>query len=87
MDLLTVKVISPQDTLFNGEAFALSSSNSSGNFDVLPQHADFITIVENQPITIQTEKKEKVTFQFPLAIIYTAKNNVTVYAKTEPPIL
>lgn len=87
MELFNLKVISPQDTLFEGKAASLSSKNSSGNFDILAEHADFITIIENQPIVIRTEDKKKQTLQFDLAIIYTTKNNVIVYAKTESPTL
>ncbi len=80
---IQVKVISPQDVLFVGKATSVSSKNTSGNFDILAQHANFITIVENQPIVIRTQKKEKISFQFPLAVIYATNNNVSVYAKTE----
>ncbi len=86
-DVLSIKVISPQDLLFQEEALSVSSKNSSGNFDILPGHSDFITIIENQQIIINNTKKEKVTFRFPLAIIYTTNNTVTIFAKTESPTL
>lgn len=86
-DILSVKVISPQDVVFQDNALSVSSKNSSGNFDMLPGHSDFITIIENQPIVINSAKKEKVTFRFPLAIIYTTNNTVTIFAKTESPTL
>ena len=87
MEVLKVKVISPQDVLYDGEAQAISSKNVGGVFDVLPQHSDFITIVENQPIVIKTLQKDKLTFQFPLAVIYVHQNIATIYAKTAPPTL
>lgn len=80
--IIQVKVISPQDVLFDAEAISVSSKNTSGNFDILAQHANFITIIENQPIVIRTIKKEKISFQFPLAVIYTINNKVSVYAET-----
>ncbi len=84
---LNLKIISPQDILFQGEVYAVSSKNSSGDFDILPEHTDFITIIENQPIVIRKTPKEKITFHFPLAIMYTNENIVTIYAKTASPEL
>lgn len=87
METFNLKVISPQDLLFEGQIVSLSSKNSSGNFDVLAEHADFVSIIENQPIVIRTASNQKQTFKFTLAIIYTTKNNVIIYAKTQSPTL
>lgn len=91
METLTVKVISPQDVLYDGQALSISSKNVAGSFDVLPKHSDFITIVENQPIVVKTFNPpaggDKLTFQFPLSVIYVHENKVTIYGKTEPPTL
>ena len=75
--LLHVRIISPQQLILDVQANSVSSKNQQGPFDILPQHANFITIIENQPIVIRTEKS--LTFQFPLAIILTTKNNVNIY--------
>ena len=83
-----LKVVSPQDTLFEGKALSVSSRNSAGNFDILPEHANFITIVENSPIVIRpASPAEKITFTFPLAIVYVTNNRATIYAKLESPKL
>ncbi len=91
MEVLQVKIISPQDVLYQDQALSVSSKNSSGKFDILPEHSDFITIIEKQPILIQPANspagKERVTFQFELAIIYTTNNIVTIFAKTASPTL
>jgi len=54
---LTVKIISPTQTLFDGEAYSISSINSSGKFDILPYHANFITLVQKVPIILRVRKK------------------------------
>ncbi len=56
---LTVKIISPTQTIFDGEAFSVSSVNSLGKFDILPMHANFITLIQKQPIFLRIEKKEE----------------------------
>lgn len=83
MEVLKVTILSPHATLFSGDALSVTSKNSSGNFDILPQHANFITIIENQLITIIKPNNEKVTFQFPLGIIYQVNNVVNIYTKPE----
>ena len=54
---LTVKIISPTQTIFDGEAYSISSINSLGKFDILPYHANFITLVQKAPITLRVRKK------------------------------
>jgi len=82
-----LKIISPQSVLYEGQAFAVSSTNSMGPFDILAEHADFITIIENQTIIVRKPNKEKLTFTNPLSIIYTQNNHCTIYVKTDFPIL
>lgn len=83
--ILHVKVISPKETIFDGEALSVSSKNSIGPFDILPEHANFITVIEGNPIMIRTPQKEKepLTFNFPLAIIYNINNKVSIYTDVQ----
>lgn len=57
-NVLNVKIISPTQTIFDGEAYAVSSVNSAGKFDILPYHANFITLVQNSPIILRVKKKD-----------------------------
>lgn len=72
--------MTPMEVAYEGEALAVSSSNSEGKFDIIPQHANFVTIVENQPITVLKTDKSKLNFNFSQAIIYCSANQVKVYA-------
>ena len=77
--MLYVTILSPRETIFEGQALSISSKNSAGKFDILPQHANFITLIENQPITIFLPGKKSLNFEFPVAIIYTTQNSVKIY--------
>ena len=77
-DLLSVKINSPQKIVWEGMAKSVSSTNSQGPFDILPQHANFVTIIENQPIKIVTER-EKLEFKFHLCFMYTHNDFVFLY--------
>lgn len=56
-DLLKVKILSPTQTIYDGEAVSVSSVNSLGKFDILPYHANFITLVQKNPVTLRVKKK------------------------------
>lgn len=77
--LLQVKITSPKETIFEGPVVSVSSKNSSGDFDILPLHANFITLIENKPIVIRMNNKQVKSYTFPVAIIYTRENKVDIY--------
>lgn len=79
--MLQVKIISPKQDLFQGQASSVSSVNSQGKFDILPEHANFITIIEKSPIVVRTADNRTLTFNFPLAIIHTEKDQVSIYTQ------
>ena len=82
---LHVRILSPQQLFLDTLALSVSSKNLSGSFDILPLHANFITIVENQPIVVRLAGQKPITFKFPLAIIYTTVNQVNIYTYIQPP--
>lgn len=77
--LLHVIIRTPKQILYEGDALAVSSTNTVGKFDILPQHANFITMTVHVPVIILTPKKETLTFHLPLSIIYNSENTVKVY--------
>jgi len=78
--LLEVFVINPDEMLWSGLAKSVSSENSSGPFDILSQHANFVTMIKNKPIVIKTDKGEKVTYSYKSAIISVENDKVLIYS-------
>jgi F0F1-type ATP synthase epsilon subunit len=76
---LNVKIISPKADLYNDQAYSVSSANSLGNFDVLPLHANFITLLKNAKVTIVDKDKKKFEFSFAVAILEAMENKVVIY--------
>ena len=76
--MINIEISSPEKEIWNGTAESLSSVNSSGPFDILPMHANFITILENQKISINTGSKIE-EFRFPNAVLYASKNKIIIY--------
>ena len=76
---LKVRVLSPRQIIFEDEALSVSSKNSLGIFDILPLHANFITLIENNVIRIQKKDKSVTTIDVPFAILYQINNQVNIY--------
>ncbi len=76
---LHIRIISPQQLILDTEADSVSSKNSQGPFDILPQHANFITLVENSPIVIRSKGQKPLNLKFPVAIIMNQENKVNIY--------
>ena len=77
--VLKVRIVSPKETIFQGDVLSISSTNSKGPFDILPLHANFITLIENKPIKISTADKKNISYTFPLAIVYARTDAVDIY--------
>ena len=75
---LQVKVVSIGRLIWRGEATSVSSVNSKGQFDILGQHRNFLTIVEKVPIIVRSREADK-KFEFPRSIIYVLQNKVSIF--------
>ncbi len=47
---LQVQVITSSKLIYNGAAFAVSSINKIGPFDILPEHENFITLLKDKVV-------------------------------------
>jgi F0F1-type ATP synthase epsilon subunit len=75
---LNVKIIALGEIIWNGEAKSITAENTSGVFDILPEHTNFISILKETPITIQTENEKK-EFSFPRSLLYAKANMIKIY--------
>lgn len=64
--------------LFDGDVFAVTSYNDKGEFDVLPEHENFISTIKNKLIIHKT-RKEKEEFQIENGIIRVTRDRVYAY--------
>lgn len=76
---LHVRIISPQKLILETEAESVSSKNLDGPFDILSLHANFLTVIEKQPIVVRINGQKPLTYNFPFAIIFAQKNQVNIY--------
>lgn len=57
--VMEVKVHSPFKNYYDGEAFSLSGENATGPFDILPQHHNFISLLNPCELLIRSPKGEQ----------------------------
>jgi F0F1-type ATP synthase epsilon subunit len=76
--ILHIKIQSPEGLVWEGQGASISSENLLGPFDILPQHARFITIIQEKEIRIQ-EDKEVRRFSFPRALMFVQNDEVAIY--------
>ncbi len=79
-NLLQVRINSPEEVIWEGTAEAVSSTNSQGIFDILPEHANFVTLINNQPILIKKYGSENLVFHFYYAVIHNENNTINIFA-------
>lgn len=79
-NLLDVKIFwSPttkQET-FKGKAKAISGKNRLGNFDILPGHTNFISLIFEE-LKVYTPEKE-ISFKFNRGVLETSENQVKIF--------
>jgi len=80
-DYLKVKIFwmpLTKEVFYEGEALSVSSKNQLGKFDILPKHANFITLIFDE-LSIVTLKGEKITYRFKRGVLEVRKNKVNIY--------
>jgi len=76
--LLHITIRNREKVIFDGDAIALSSVNSEGPFDVLPQHINFISIIKEY-ITIYKPDKSKQEYKLRIGLMKVNGNKIEIY--------
>ena len=79
--LLDVRISDAKALIWKGQARSISTKNLEGPLDVLPMHANFITLLKNAPIHIQTKDGAVKRFTFPLAVMSVRDNIAHIYTE------
>lgn len=81
-NVLSVEVRNPDRILYSGPATAVSSKNSVGPLDILPQHENFISLLTDK-IVIHQDKHQKQEIPNQSAIVKAKANRVSVFLGVE----
>jgi F0F1-type ATP synthase epsilon subunit len=70
-----------QDILFQAEVTAVSSLNGRGPFDILPEHAHFISLIFKQ-ITIHQKDGTQRQIDIDNGILHVEDDKINIYLET-----
>ena len=77
-DSIYAKVHAPYKVYFEGEANSVSAASLTGNFDILPKHHNFITLLVACDIVVRTSTREE-TIRIQGGIMHVKANRVIVF--------
>lgn len=78
IETLTVIARAPFEVYYEGDALSVSAINRVGEFDVLPGHADFFSVLKPCEVLIETTG-DPVQFTINNGIITTRDNEVMLF--------
>jgi F0F1-type ATP synthase epsilon subunit len=75
----TVKIFSPFQTYYQGEAISLSAANRTGPFDILPGHINFFSLITSGTVVVNTGFQQ-LEFQIGRGVVRVTRDDVTLFA-------
>ena len=82
---LQVEIVSPDGSVFSGEASGIRAPGVQGSFEVLHNHAPMLAAFEVGPIWVTLDSGDKVAFATSGGFLEVLRNRVTVLAETAEP--
>ena len=80
---INVTIMSADEVVWEGSAKAISSENNAGPFDVLPDHAHFITLIKNSLVVVHLlDETQNRTFKLEQAVLFFQNNTAKIYIHT-----
>ena len=75
-------VMSRGGVLYNGDVYSLTSINEEGRFDILPHHANFISLISSVLVIGELDGSKK-EIKIENGLLRTRENRVEVYVGVE----
>lgn len=79
-ETMTLRVVSPERIVFEGEARSLVAPAWDGRVGILPGHAPFLTLLGEGPLRIKSDVTGAVEYRIAGGVLKVESNDVTVLA-------
>jgi F0F1-type ATP synthase epsilon subunit len=76
---MQVKVYSPSKVYYAGRAFSITATNATGEFDVLPQHHRFISLLDECQLMVRTTKHGNQKINISGGLMHVRENRVIIF--------
>ena len=77
--IMHVKIYSPYKVYFDGDATVLSGENGTGPFDILPNHRNFISLLNPCELVLNSVSDGENRIKVTGGILHVKKNVVSVF--------
>lgn len=77
-DQMHIKVYSPFQTYFDDDALSITGTNDTGQFDVLPHHHNFLTLLSAGDLVIQMPGQQQ-RIKISRGLMHVKADKVTVF--------
>ncbi|MDE0233483.1 MAG: ATP synthase F1 subunit epsilon [Gemmatimonadota bacterium] len=77
---MRLKVVTPEEVVFEGDARSLVAPAWDGWVGILPGHAPFLTLMGEGPLSVEPESGDRREFQVGGGVMKVESNEVTVLA-------
>lgn len=67
-----------KDPDYHGKAYSVSCETDLGPFDILPKHANLISLIKNQVI-VRTKEGREINYKFRSGVLEASENVVKVF--------
>jgi len=74
-----LKIFSPYQTYYQGEAVSLTAANRTGPFDILPGHINFFSLLTGGTVVVNTGF-QRLEFQIGRGVVRVNQDAVTLFA-------
>jgi F0F1-type ATP synthase epsilon subunit len=74
-----VKIFSPYQTYYQGDAVSLTAANRTGPFDILPGHINFFSLLTGGAVVVNTGFQQ-LEFRIGRGILRVTRDTVTLFA-------
>ncbi|MCC8408782.1 ATP synthase F1 subunit epsilon [Mucilaginibacter sp. UR6-1] len=78
---MTLEILTPDKTVFEGEATSVTVPGILGAFEILNNHAPIISILQDGKLIVRGGSVQKETFIIKGGVVEAANNKVTVLAE------
>jgi hypothetical protein len=76
---ISVKVYSPSQVYFDGLAFSVTATNDTGEFDVLPKHHPFISLLNACDLVVRTVSEGNRKISISGGLIHVKEDKIIVF--------
>jgi len=78
-ETIAIKIMSPVAVVWEAQVIAISAENSEGAFDILPDHARFMSLLNTSEVTMELQDTTVKTFTFDNAVLFFEDNVAVIY--------